>query len=104
MFNNNKKQYINILQQNKQLKINYKIIQDDKILKEEQSSFRINDEALPSDAKFKINTLQKNINETYISSLYESKNQYIISTDEVDSITYNSIQMGNKNSVRDTKK
>lgn len=99
MFNNNKKQYINILQQNKQLKINHKIIQDDKILKEEQSSFLMPDTTLPSDAKFKINALQKDINHTYISSLFEGSNQNIVSTKNIDIIFYNSAKMGNKNSI-----
>ena len=99
MFNNNKKQYINILQQNKQLKINYKIVQDDKILKEEQSSFLLSDTKLPNDAKFKINALQKDINHTYISSLFENNNQNIVSTNDVDIISYDSIKIGNKHSI-----
>jgi len=99
VFNNNKKQYINILQQNKQLKINYKIVQNDKIIKEEQSSFLMSDSTLPNDAKFKINTLQKNINNTYISSLIENSNQDIVATKDVDIISYDSVKMGNKHSI-----
>lgn len=99
MFSNNKKQFINILQQNKQLKINYKTIQDDKILKEEQSSFLISDEKLPEDAKFKINTLQKNVSHTYITSIFESPNQHIIDTKNVDVISYDSVKIGNSKSV-----
>ena len=99
MFNKNKKQYINILQQNKQLKINYKIVQDDRIIKEEQSSFLMTNSTLPNDAKFKINALQKNINHTYISSLIENSNQNIVSTNNLDIISYDSVKMGNKNSI-----
>ena len=99
MFNNNKKQFINILQQNKQLKINYKIIQDDKIIKEEQSSFIVSDDKLPEDAKFKINTLQKDIQQTYIAALIESPNQQIIDTNNIDVISYDSIKIGNTTSV-----
>lgn len=99
MFSNNKKQFINILQQNKQLKINYKTIQDDKIIKEEQSSFLISSEKLPEDAKFKINSLEKNVTHTYISSLFESPNQYIIETKDVDVISYDSIKIGNSKSI-----
>ena len=99
MFNNDKKQFINILQQNKQLKINYKTIQDDKIIKEEQSSFIISDEKMPEDAIFKINALQKNIQHTYISSLFENPNQHIIETTNVDVISYDSIKIGNSKSV-----
>jgi len=99
VFNKNKKQYINILQQNKQLKINHKIIQDDKILKEENSSYLTTDEKLSKDAKFKINTLQKNINHTYITTLFENENQHIVPTSNVDVISYDSIKMGNNKSV-----
>ncbi|MGB5866307.1 MAG: hypothetical protein WBG69_00380 [Arcobacteraceae bacterium] len=99
MFNTNKKQFINILQQNKQLKINYKTIQDDKILKEENSAFLITDDQLPQDAKFKLNTLQKNINHTYIASLFESPNQHIIPTNKVDVISYDSVKIGRDTSI-----
>ena len=99
MFNKNKKQYINILQQNKQLKINYKIVQEDKIIKEEQSSFLINDSTLSNDAKFKINALQKEIPQTYIASLIENQNQDIILTENLNIISYDSIKIGNKQSI-----
>ena len=99
MFNKNKKQYINILQQNKQLKINYKIVEEDKILKEEQSSFLITDSTLSNDAKFKINALQKEIPHTYITSLIETYNQNIIPTEKLDIISYDSIKIANKYSV-----
>jgi len=99
VFNNNKKQYINILKQNKQLKINHKIVQEETIQKEEQSSFLISDDTLPSDARFKINTLQKNINHTYISVLFENQNQDIVPTNTIDTISYDSIKIGNKKSV-----
>ena len=99
MFKNNQKQYINILQQNKQLKINYKIVQDDRILKEEQSSFLMSNSTLPNDAKFKINALQKDIKNTYITSLFENSNQNIIPTNQVDIISYDSIKIGNNHSI-----
>jgi len=99
VFNNNKKQFINILQQNKQLKINYKITEDDKIIKEDQSSFLISNDKLPEDAKYKINTLQKDIQQTYITSLFESPNQHIIETSDLDNISFDSIKIGNAKSV-----
>lgn len=99
MFNNNKKQFINILQQNKQLKINYKTIQDEKILKEEQSSFLISNDKIPEDAKFKINALQKDISQTYIASLIENPNQNIINTNNVDVIAYDSVKIADTKSI-----
>ena len=95
MFNNDKKQYINILQQNKQLKINYKIIQENNIIKEEQSSFIITDDTLPNDAKFKINSLQKDVDNTYITTLYENENQQIVKPEEVHVISHDSINIAN---------
>jgi hypothetical protein len=99
VFNNNKKQFINILQQNKQLKLDYKTIEDNKILKEEQSTFLITDNSLPKDAVFKINSLQKNINHTYIVSLFENINQNIVATNTVDVISYDAIKINHKNSI-----
>lgn len=99
MFNNNKKQFINILQQNKQLKINYKTIQDDKIIKEEQSSFLISNDKIPEDAKFKINALQKDISQTYITSLIENPNQEIVNTSNVDVIAYDSVKIADTKSI-----
>lgn len=99
MFNNNKKQYINILKQNKQLKIHYKILQNNQILKEEQSSFLITSPSLPKDAEFKLNTLQKNINNTYIASIIENPNQNIILTNNINVVNYDSIIIGKYHSV-----
>jgi len=95
VFNNDKKQYINILQQNKQLKINYKIIQENNIIKEEQSSFLLTDDTLPNDAQFKINSLQKDIDKTYIATLYENQNQQIVKPEEVHVISHDSINIAN---------
>ena len=99
MFKKNKKQYINILQQNKQLKITYKTIQDDKILKEEQSSFLMTNSDLPKDAKFKINALQKNIPHTYITSFIENTKQTITPINKMDTISYEAIKIGNNHNV-----
>jgi len=99
VFNKNKKQYVNILHQNKQLKINYKITQDDKIVKEEHSSFILTDENLPEDAKFKINTLQNNIHDTYIIALLENEHQNIININEIDIINYDTVKYGLNNVI-----
>ncbi len=77
MFNNNKKQYINVLKQDKQLRIDYKIIQDNKDLKRENSTFILQNENMAPDALFKLTTLQKNIPNSYITTLYTSSNQTI---------------------------
>lgn len=75
MFKNNKKQYINVLKQTKQLKIDYKLIENNKPLKQENSTFIVQNNNMPKDAIFKLDTLQKNIPYSYISSLYTDENQ-----------------------------
>lgn len=104
MFNTNKKQYLNILQQSKQLRINYKIIQDDKILKEEQSSFLTPEDTIPKDAIFKINTLQKNIDKTYITTLIEDSSQKVIQTKDISRKEENFVQIGNYHNIVMSKK
>lgn len=99
MFKNNKKQFVNILKQNKQLKLDYKIYQNNKIIKQEQSSFLISDDTIPQDALFRLDTLQKSVPNTYLVSLYEGKNQEIIPTQEVDIIGYESVKLDERLSV-----
>lgn len=100
MFNTNKKQFINILQQNKQLKIYYKTIQNRKIIQEDESSFLItNYDTLPNDAQSILNILQKKIKPSYLASLIESPNQNIVPTNSVDTISYDFINIANNKSI-----
>lgn len=93
MFNNNKKQYVNILHQNKQLKLDYKTLENDNILKQEHSSFLASSETIPNDALFKLDSLQKNIPKTYITTLIETTNQAIIDSSEIDIVSYDNVQL-----------
>jgi len=99
VFSSNRKQFVNILRQNKQLKLNYAILQDKKILKQEQSSFLMIDTTIPQDALFKLNTLQKNIPYTYLTSLYEGDSQQVILSKDVDVVGYDSVTLDNKYSI-----
>ncbi|MEA2018369.1 MAG: hypothetical protein U9N59_07965 [Campylobacterota bacterium] len=99
MFSKNKKQYVNVLKQNKQLKLNYTTLQDTKILKNEQSSFLITDDNMPDDALFKLDTLQKTIPHTYLVSLFEGSSQKIIQTSNIDVIGYESIKLDKNLSI-----
>jgi len=99
VFSSNKKQYVNILKQNKQLNLDYAILQDKKILKQEQSSFLIVDKNMPQDALFKLDTLQKNIPLTYLASLFEGDRQQVILTKDMDVIGYDSVKLDNKFSI-----
>ena len=99
MFSKNKKQYVNILKQNKQLKLDYTTIQDTKILRQEQSSFLITDDNMPQDALYKLDTLQKTIPHTYLVSLFEGENQKIIQTSNIDVIGYESVKLDKNLSI-----
>jgi len=94
-----KKQYVSILKQDKQLTLHYEILQDKKIFKNEESTFLITDENMPRDALFKLDSLQKNISHTYLSSVFEGENQKIIPTSEIDVIGYESIKLNNNSSI-----
>jgi len=99
VFSSNKKQYINILKQNKQLNVSYAILQDKKILKQEQSSFLIADNTMPQDALFKLDTLQKNLPLSYLTSLFEGDRQQVVLTQDVDVIGYDSIKLDSQYSI-----
>jgi len=75
-------QYITIKQYDKQLKIDNQILQNDKIIKADHSSFLIED-TLSDDSIAKLNILQKDINKTYLISICESLNQKVISMDDL---------------------
>lgn len=99
MFSSNKKQYINILKQDKQLNVSHAILQDEKILKQEQSSFLIADNTMPQDALFKLDALQKDIPFSYITSCFEGDRQQVILTQDRDVIGYDSVKLDNKYSI-----
>lgn len=99
MFGSKKKQYVTVLKQDKQLKINYKILQDDKTLKEEHSSFLMTNQSMPGDALFKLDALQKDIPHTYVAALFEGKNQKVVPTEEVDVISYESVKLNESQSI-----
>ena len=61
--------YINTIKYDTQLKLDYKELKDDEIIKAENSVFLIDSELLSSDIAHKINSLQSEIPNTYISTL-----------------------------------
>jgi len=81
MFNNDKIQYVNIKQYDKQLKIDNQILKDKKIIKAEHTSFLI-DDFLSPDAITKIKILQKNIHKTYLTTICESLEQKVVLADD----------------------
>jgi hypothetical protein len=100
MFSKEKKQYINILQQSKHLKLDYKSFEDNKIIKTEQTSYiKGSSSDAPEDLTLKVNLLQESIDETYISTLYESSDQFIVDDEAIDHITTKAIKLTHNKSI-----
>ena len=76
------KQYINIITSSNQLKVDYQLLEDDQILKNEQSVFLMGDKnTLPSDAVTKLNALQATAPESVISLLLNDTSYEIANKD-----------------------
>ncbi|MEA3498535.1 MAG: hypothetical protein U9R16_05690 [Campylobacterota bacterium] len=99
MYKNSKEQYVNILKQDKQLKIDYKVLQDKKIVKQEVSTFLLDGDNISQDAIFKLETLQKNIPNTYLSTLYIDNNQSIELNNNIDTNNYRSVALNDNYSI-----
>ena len=61
--------YINAIKYDTQLKLDYKKLSDNEITEANNSVFLVDDEILAHDIAHKLNTSQKEINNTYISTL-----------------------------------
>ena len=66
---NKKSLYINAIKYNTQLKLDYKKLSNNQIIEANNSIFLVEDEILENDIAYKINTSQKEILNTYISTL-----------------------------------
>jgi hypothetical protein len=74
-----KKQYINVITNANQLKVDYQVLDDNgNILSNEKSIFLQTQEYLSEDAVFKITSLEQNIPSTYISTLLYNDTQKIL--------------------------
>lgn len=99
MFKNTKKQFVNILKQDKQLKVDYKILDEEKIIKENSSSFLLDGESLSKDSISKLNILQNDIPNTYLASLITIPDQEVKSTEDIDTSVYESVKFDDKSSI-----
>lgn len=75
----NQKQYINIIRSNQNIKIDNQVLENNSIISSNQSVFLLQNNLFSSDTLFKLQALEQDIKETYISAICESKNQKIIS-------------------------
>jgi predicted DNA-binding protein len=81
MFKNEVTQYVIVKQYDNQLKIDTKIIKNNKTIRTESSSF-ISENKISADAHSKLNILQKNISKTYIISVCESLEQKVVEIEQ----------------------
>lgn len=106
MFNNNSSQYISVVKYHNQLKLDYKLLNQDEITSSNQSSFLLHKEFMPDDVVFKLNSWQTESNNTYIATICGSEDQIIIpkndssKNDDYSIVTLNTaFNVGIKNSV-----
>ncbi len=100
MFKKDKRQYINIVKNDKQIKLDGQIIINGKETKRENSSFLIKeDESVPGDLIYKLQVMERNIPNTYISSITSNISQQIVKTEEIDKEIYSPIKLNDSYSV-----
>ncbi len=78
MFSNSDSQYISVIKYHNQLKIDYKLLNQDEITSSNQTSFLLHDEFMPQDVFFKLNSWQQELAHTYIATVCCSNEQIII--------------------------
>ncbi len=99
MFQSNKIQYVNIIQEENTLKVDY-ILQDNKsTIKEESSSFLLYNETISKDVIFKLESLQKETLRTYLTALYTSQDQIVVERSSVNKSTHKAIALDDKYSI-----
>jgi len=82
MFSNSNSQFISVIKYHNQLKLDYKLLNQDEITSSNQSSFLLHKEFMPDDVIFKLNSWQKDSNHTYIATICGSQDQIIIPKDD----------------------
>lgn len=70
--------YINAIKSNTSLKLDYKKLENNQILESNQSTFMSKNEILPRDVIHKLNASQKDVEETYISTLLIGESSKLI--------------------------
>lgn len=111
MFKKNKIQYINILKDSKHIKLDSSIFVNQKLQKNENTSFLLKDDNTPSTDLFtKIDIMEKNIPKTYISTFTLNSYQKIEKKDNIDLKLYSTISLDDnyciiipKNDIEDEK-
>jgi hypothetical protein len=79
--NKNSVQYVNIVKNQQNIKIDYQIVDNNIVIKTEQSIFLLDDKQFSNDTSFKLQTLEDTLPRTYLSGICESSEQKIVSKD-----------------------
>lgn len=96
----NKKQYVNIVKNANQIRIDNQILDENfNIESNDQSIFLQTDEYLPEDAIFKIATLDQNIHNTYLTTLLCNDAQSIMNNDDESLPLYASAYLNDTQSI-----
>ena len=98
MFNKNT-QFINIIKSQQNIKINYQILNDNKIIKSEHSTFLLENNKISNDAILKIESLKNSTSNTYITALCENSSQKIITNESIISNTLTTAYFDTRNSI-----
>ena len=76
-------QYINIVKTQQNIKIDYEILKNNQVIKNEQSIFLLDDNSLSLDTNFKLQALEQNTPNSYITAICEDEDQIIIKQDDI---------------------
>ncbi len=94
MFSNSSSQYISVIKYHNQLKIDYKLLNQDEITSSNQSSFLIHDEFMPEDVVFKLNSWQQELEHSFIATVCANNDQIIIpKSDTSNNESYNIVEL-----------
>ncbi|MBD3841698.1 MAG: hypothetical protein IE909_07415 [Campylobacterales bacterium] len=100
MFKDSKKQFINILTQDKQIKIDLKIFEKNTLQKSENATFLKADGEFSKDLLQKLQILEHNINQTYTTTLLHTNDQFVVSKDSLENESQSSmIDLGSSHCV-----
>ena len=100
MFKKNQKQFVNIINYDNQIKIDQVILKDNKIIKQNQSTFVSYDKnTMSSDIKLKLQTLQEKIKNTYLITLYDTVDQQLCLKKDSNRSDYEYIALDNNSGI-----
>ncbi len=88
--------YVSAIRYYNQLKLDYKQLSNNNIVKAEQSSFLINENILSQDAIYKLKALEQNESQTYISTLCDCIEQKIVSKVSKNDDSYKTVNLNSE--------